>query len=181
MENAPSVVPLTDILRRIPDPRMEKKNGHRLVDILVIAICAIICGAEHWTEMEDFGKCKEKWFRSFLDLPNGIPSHDTFGRMFAMISPKQFQQCCADWVQGFMQGVDVRHICLDGKTARGSRRVPANKKAVHMISAYAREGFIKALLFPWPWQMDAVREPGWVLWDCSKLSCAGSDEAKWRI
>ncbi len=103
----------------------------------MISICAVICGAEHWTEIEDFGECKEQWFRSFLPLPNGIPSHDTIGRVFSIIDPKQLQQCYADWIQGFMKGVDVRHICLDGKTVRGSRHEPDNKKAVHMISAYA--------------------------------------------
>ena len=139
MEAPTAVVPLIEILRRVPDPRMIKKSEHRLLDVLVIAICAVICGAEHWTEMEEFGECKEKWFRSFLELPNGIPSHDTFGRVFAAIDPQQFRQCYVEWIQGFMQGVDVRHICLDGKTVRGSRHAPASKQAIHMISAYARE------------------------------------------
>jgi len=130
---------LVECLQCIADPRVEGKNDHRLVDILVISICAIICGAEYWTEIEDFGKCKKRWFRSFLKLPNGIPSHDTIGRVFAAIDPKQLRQCYADWIQGFMKGVDVHHICLDGKTVRGSRHAPDDKKPVHMISAYARE------------------------------------------
>ena len=137
MEELSKPKPLMDCLSGIADPRMEGKRHHRLVDILVISICAVICGAEHWTEIEDFGECKEQWFRSFLPLPNGIPSHDTIGRVFSIIDPKQLQQCYADWIQGFMKGVDVRHICLDGKTVRGSRHEPDNKKAVHMISAYA--------------------------------------------
>ena len=139
MEGSSRMLPLVDCLRRIPDPRMEKKNDHLIIDVLVIAVCAIICGAEHWTEMESFGKCKETWFRSFLKLPNGIPSHDTFGRVFSLIDPKQLRQCYIDWIQGFMEGVDVHHICLDGKTVRGSRHAPDNKKAVHMLSAYAQE------------------------------------------
>ena len=139
LEDAAAVIPLVECLRRIEDPRMEGKNAHSLVDVLVIAISAIICGAEHWTEMEAFGKCKKTWFSSFLKLPNGIPSHDTFSRVFAAIDPKQLRQCYADWIQGFMKGVDVQHICLDGKTVRGSRHAPDNKRAVHMISAYARE------------------------------------------
>ena len=139
LEDATGVMPLTDSLRRVDDPRVEGKNDHLLIDVLVIAVCAIICGAEHWTEMEAFGKCKKTWFRSFLTLRHGIPSHDTFGRVFALIDPKQLRQCYVDWIQGFMKGVDVHHICLDGKTVRGSRHAPDNKKAVHMISAYAQE------------------------------------------
>ena len=138
-EEAAKIMPLLENLSRIEDPRMEGKNDHSLVDVLVIAICAIICGGEHWTEMEAFGKCKKTWFSSFLKLPNGIPSHDTFSRVFAAIDPKRLRQCYVDWIQGFMKGVDVHHICLDGKTVRGSRHAPDNKKAVHMISAYARE------------------------------------------
>jgi predicted transposase YbfD/YdcC len=130
---------LVDCLSGITDPRMVEKSEHKLIDILVISICAIICGAEHWTEIEDFGRCKVNWFSSFLELPNGIPSHDTIGRVFAIIDPKQLQQCYMDWIRGFMQGVDVHHICLDGKTVRGSAHTPDNKKAVHMISAYAQE------------------------------------------
>lgn len=139
MESTPRGTPLVDRLRAIDDPRIEKKNDHALVDILVIAICAVICGAEHWTEIEDFGKCKETWFRSFLKLPNGIPSHDTLGRVFALIDPRQFRQCYVDWIHDFIQGVDVKHIALDGKTIRGSRHAPDNKKAIHLISAYAHE------------------------------------------
>jgi predicted transposase YbfD/YdcC len=139
MEQSSESKPLSDCLRGISAPRMEGKKHHNLVDILVISICAIICGAEHWTEIEAFGECKEQWVRSFLSLPNGIPSHDTIGRVFSIIDPKQLQQCYADWIQGFMKGVDVHHICLDGKTVRGSKHKPDNKKAVHMISAYAQE------------------------------------------
>ena len=136
-EDVAEVMPLVECLGGITDPRMEGKNAHLLIDILVISICAIICGAEHWTEIEDFGKCKKKWFSSFLKLPNGIPSHDTIGRVFALIDPKQLQQCYVEWIQEFMKGVDVHHICLDGKTVRGSRHAPDDKKPIHMISAYA--------------------------------------------
>ena len=88
MDDNVAVKPLVDCLAGIDAPRMEKKKRHKLVDILVISICAVICGAEHWTEIEDFGKCKKRWFRSFLSLPNGIPSHDTIGRVFSLIDPK---------------------------------------------------------------------------------------------
>ena len=139
MEDAAKIIPLIEHLSRIEDPRMEGKCEHLLVDILVIALCATICGAEHMTEFEEFGECKEKWFRSFLKLPNGIPSHDTFREVFKNIDPKQLRQCYVDWIQGFMKGVDVQHICLDGKTVRGSRHDPDDKNPIHMVSAYAPE------------------------------------------
>ena len=72
----------------LKDPRMDRTKKHSLSDILTIAICAVICGADGWMQVEEFGYCKEKWFRTFLDLPNGIPSHDTFGRLFAMLNPQ---------------------------------------------------------------------------------------------
>lgn len=75
------------------DPRVDRTRQHKLVDILVIAVCAAMCGAEHFTEMEAFGKAKEGWFRTFLELPNGIPSHDTFGRVLSLLDPAQFQAC----------------------------------------------------------------------------------------
>ena len=87
MDSANKVKSLLDCLSIIPDPRIEKKSRHKLVDMLVISICAVICGAEHWTEFEDFGKCKKTWFSSFLELPAGIPSHDTCGGCFPSSTP----------------------------------------------------------------------------------------------
>ena len=89
---AAEIMPLVERLGRMADPRVAGRSDHLLVDIMVIALCAIICGAEHWTEIEAFGRSKEKWFRSFLRLPNGIPSHDTIGRVFAILDPKQLRQ-----------------------------------------------------------------------------------------
>ena len=80
------------IFRGIPDHRMQGKVSHKLHDILVIAVCAIIAGIEHWTQMEDFGKANIEWFKSFLEVPNGIPSHDTFGRVFSLLSPRAFER-----------------------------------------------------------------------------------------
>ena len=76
----------------LPDPRVERTRRHRLQDIVTIAICAVICGAEGWTDMELFGKAKESWFRTFLELPNGIPSHDTFGRVISALAPDAFER-----------------------------------------------------------------------------------------
>ena len=77
----------------LQDPRIVKKTRHILLDVVVIAICAVICGAEDWVSVAEFGRAKERWFRRFLELPHGIPSHDTFGRVFALISPAEFQAC----------------------------------------------------------------------------------------
>ena len=130
---------LVDAFREIQDPRLDRKKRHSLADIMVIAVCAIICGAEHWTEVEDFGYCKITWLRSFLELPNDIPSHDTFRRVFAMLDPQALQEAYADWIRGFMEDVDVHHICLDGKTVRGSEHLAKGKRGIHMLSAYAHE------------------------------------------
>jgi len=108
------------------------------VDIIIIALCGVICGAEGWVEIEEFGRSKEAWFQTFLALPNGIASHDTFGRVFARIDPKQFEACFFQWVQSIseeIQGV----IAVDGKTLRRSHDRGKGKKALHMVSAWASE------------------------------------------
>jgi len=122
----------------IDDPRIVKKNRHNLIDIIAIAISAVICGADEWTAIEDFAKSKEQWFRQFLELPNGIPSHDTFGRVFSLIGPEQFQRCFTGWVRsicGELEGV----VAIDGKTLRRSHDRRSNKSAIHMVSAFASE------------------------------------------
>src|SRR5215203_6207077 len=89
---------LLDHFSSLNDPRIDRCKHHRLIDIIAIAICATICGAEGFTDFEDFGRAKEDWLRSFLELPNGIPSHDTFQRLFAHIDPEQFQHCFLSWI-----------------------------------------------------------------------------------
>ena len=129
---------LETIFAQVEDPRLDRTKLHRLRDILILAMCGVMCGAEGWVEIEEFGKAKQAWFTDLLNLPNGIPSHDTFGRVFALIDPKQFEASFLEWVQGIsvtVQGV----IAIDGKTLRRSHDHAVGKKALHMVSARALE------------------------------------------
>jgi predicted transposase YbfD/YdcC len=129
---------LETIFAQVEDPRIERTKLHRLRDIIILAICGVICGAEGWVEIEEFGKAKQAWFTELLKLPNGIPSHDTFGRVFALIDPNQFEASFVQWVQGIstmLPGV----IAIDGKTLRRSHDRAAGKKALHLVSAWAVE------------------------------------------
>jgi predicted transposase YbfD/YdcC len=121
----------------LSDPRVERTRLHELVDILVIAICAVICGADSWVEMEAYGCAKEKWLRQFLTLPHGIPSHDTFGRVLARLKPEEFQQCFLRWMQAVSEVTQGEVVAIDGKTLRRSFDRAAGKGAIHMVSAWA--------------------------------------------
>jgi hypothetical protein len=90
---------LSTYFAAVEDPRRERTKRHKLLDIIIIAICGVICGAEGWVEIEEFGKEKESWLKTILDLPNGIPSHDTFGRVFSLLDPTKFEECFFQWVQ----------------------------------------------------------------------------------
>lgn len=131
---------LLRIFRDMPDPRMIGKVSHKLHDILVITIIAVISGLEHWTQIEDFAKANRQWFAGFLDLPNDIPSHDTFGKVFAFLDPDEFEQRIQRWIHALV-GSDTqgKHIAIDGKTLRKSFDSTSNKLAVHMINAYVHE------------------------------------------
>ncbi len=122
----------------LKDPRIERKNSHHLIDIVVIAICGIICGADDWVSISEFGRSKESWFRTFLELPNGIPSHDTFGRVFSLISPTGFQRCFTRWMRS-LTGVFEGLVAVDGKTLRRSHDRRCERAAIHMVSAWANE------------------------------------------
>ena len=127
---------LLEHLNTIDDPRMEDKCEHTLVDIMTITLCAALCGADDWNAIESFGKAKKAWFETFLDLPNGIPSHDTFNRFFSILSPKVFQTFFLNWVKDVTKTVeDV--VAIDGKTLRRSHDRKNNKKAIHMVSAWS--------------------------------------------
>jgi predicted transposase YbfD/YdcC len=112
---------------------------HELRDILVIAICGVICGADGWVGIERFGNAKLDWLKTVLDLPNGIPSHDTFGRVFARLDPDQFQRCFMSWVQAVSGITEGEVVAVDGKTLRRSKDGTLGKDAIHMVSAWASE------------------------------------------
>jgi len=116
---------------------MDRTKLHALSDILVITICAVICGADEWTEIELFGKSKRKWFKTFLALPNGIPSHDTFGRVFSLLDPMQLEQCFQRWMGALAGCTGGQLIAIDGKTIRRSFDKADNKAAIHVVNAWS--------------------------------------------
>lgn len=131
---------LLRIFKDIPDPRMIGKIAHNLHDILVITVCAVICGLDHWTQIEDFANAHKTWFKSFLDLPNGIPSHDTFGKIFSVLDPDEFEKRIQVWIHALVGSTtEGKHIAIDGKTLRKSFDKASNKSAIHMVNAYVHE------------------------------------------
>jgi predicted transposase YbfD/YdcC len=124
---------------RITDKRKPNGLRHKLLDIIVIAICGIICGADDWVMIEYFGNAKREWFETFLELPHGIPSHDTFGKVFALIDPKEFQASFLDWVHEIADITSGQLIAIDGKTVRRSHDHSKGKKAIHLVSAWASQ------------------------------------------
>jgi len=124
----------------IDDPRRDNNNlQHKLLDSIVIAVAGMICGADDWVAIEMFGNAKRKWFDTFLDLPNGIPSHDTFGRIFARIDPEQFRESFGSAIATLAGGERIRSIAVDGKTVRRSHDRQKGRSALHVVSAWASE------------------------------------------
>jgi predicted transposase YbfD/YdcC len=121
----------------LPDPRVRRTRRHALEDILVITLCAVICGADDWVSIAHFGHAKRKWFRRFLALPHGIPSHDTFGRVFAALDPEAFKAAFLAWVATVAALLPGDVIAIDGKTLRHTFDTAADKAAIHMVSAWA--------------------------------------------
>ena len=119
------------------DPRHKQKQRHNLCDMIAIALCAVICGAESWEDVAEYGRQKEAWLKTFLRLPNGVPSHDTFNRLFRLLKPKPFQACFQRWMQGLVEATEGRVVAIDGKTLRRWFDRTADKSALHMISAWA--------------------------------------------
>ena len=132
---------LFDHVSLIPDPRMKNKCRHKMEDIVMISICAILCGADDWNSIARFGVSKKNWLLEFLELPNGIPSHDTFRRLFSILSPDAFRNFFSDWVRdiaGVVNGV----IAIDGKTLRRSHDKRLGIGAIHMVSAWSADNGI---------------------------------------
>jgi predicted transposase YbfD/YdcC len=119
----------------LPDPRVERTRVHALLDIITIAVCAVICGADSWVEVELFGVSKAEWFASFLPLPGGIPSHDTFGRVFARLDPEAFGRCFLAWVRGILPDLAPQVVAVDGKALCGAH--DAGDVPRLLISAWA--------------------------------------------
>ena len=130
---------ITSYFASLEDPRSDHTRRHKLIDIMTIAICGVICGADSWVDLEIFGNSKEGWLKGFLELPNGIPSHDTFGRVFSLLDAQQFQDCFSAWVQAVCAVTRGQVIAIDGKTVRRSHDKTLGKSAIHMVSAWASE------------------------------------------
>jgi predicted transposase YbfD/YdcC len=128
---------LRDHFADLPDPRVERTKRHQLLDVVTIAVCAVICGADTWVAVAAFGQRKRAFLARFLELPNGIPSHDTFGRVFAALDPAAFETCFLAWVQATVRATAGQVVAIDGKTLRRSHDRAAGKGPLHLVSAWA--------------------------------------------
>ena len=135
MQNPHPKLSLIEHFKDLPDPRVERTKDHDLIDLLVIAVCTLLCAGESFNDMEDFGHAKHDWFKTFLTLRNGIPSHDTFNRLFAALDPKQFLDCFLRWTQSLRQVVAQEIVALDGKALR--RALNADQSVKYVVSAWA--------------------------------------------
>lgn len=136
---SPSTGSILHHFASIPDPRINRRKLHKLSDIFFITLCAVICGADDWVAIELFGKSKETWFTRVLKLTNGIPSHDTFGNVFAAIDTEQFSQCFSRWAADLADLSAGEVVAIDGKCLRRSLDSASDKSAIYMVSAWATE------------------------------------------
>ena len=133
--NPPSPKSLLDHFEHLPDPRISRTRSHDLIDVLAIAVCTLLCGGETFNDMEDFGHAKLDWFRTFLSLPNGIPAHDTFNRVFAALDPKGFLECFLKWTESLRRAIPQEIVALDGKALR--RALGRDQSIQYIVSAWA--------------------------------------------
>jgi predicted transposase YbfD/YdcC len=130
---------IVESFSELSDPRRPGRVQHKLIDILVIAVSAVIAGAETWTDIANYGAMKKDWLSTFLDLSDGVPSHDTFRRVFTLINPNNFEQCFYQWVAGYAEALDREVIAIDGKTVRRSFDKGTQQGPLHIVSAFATE------------------------------------------
>jgi len=134
-----TLISLTDAFIAIPDPRIDRAKKHKLSDIIMIALCATMCGMDGWEEIEVFAEKREEWFRRFLELPNGIPSHDTMNRVFSRINPKELNSALIKWTNSLNKTVEGKIVAIDGKTLCHSFDGATGKSALHVVSAWVEE------------------------------------------
>lgn len=138
MTNAENEVSLIGCMQDVPDPRAPYNQKHKFLDIIIIAVTAVLSGMDTWNEIEDWAHSKREWLETFLELPGGIPSHDTINRVFQMMDPGKFHDAFFRWtgaVAGKIEGV----VAIDGKTVRRSRDEAKEKRPIHVVSAWASE------------------------------------------
>jgi len=138
MINSP-IASLEKHFQNLTDPRAEHSIDHLLIDMVIITIGAVICGANNWVEIENYGHAKKEWLETFLELPNGIPSHDTLMRLFARLKPKELQQCFLDWIEAVTELTKGQVIAIDGKSLRSALERGQTRGAIHMVSAWATQ------------------------------------------
>ena len=130
---------ITKHFSSITDPRVNRRKKHELTDIFFMTLCAVVGGADNWVMVEEFCKAKKEWFTEFLGLKNGIPYHDTFGNVFAVIDTQQFSECFVSWVKELVEISNGQVVAIDGKCLRRSKDLANGKSAIHMVSAWACE------------------------------------------
>ncbi len=131
---------LMEVFRLVPDPRIHRTRKHNLIDIIVIAVCGALSGCQGWVEIVDYAEQRVNWFKTFLELPGGIPSHDTFGRVFSLLDPEAFQKAFYDWLRSTRDILSSQHISIDGKFLRGSLKESRRpRSAIQLVSAWSTE------------------------------------------
>jgi hypothetical protein len=144
----PPTSSLEQYFGELADPREGQNVQQPLLSILSIAICAVIWGADNWVDVEMFGQAKQAWFETFLDLPHGSPSHDTFGRVFRRINPEAFETCFSEWTQALCSLTAGEVVALDGKQLRRSKDSVPGREGIRLVSAWASENALMLIQAP---------------------------------